>query len=58
MALDKLAIHEWVGIFTNSLSSLQAIRHHYTNPETRGPQRYHHHMLILRGITDFLEERQ
>ena len=29
-ALDKFATHKWVGIFTDSLSSLQAIRHRYT----------------------------
>jgi ribonuclease HI len=37
-ALDKLAAHEWVGIFTDSLSSLQAIRHRYTNPRAHGSQ--------------------
>ena len=26
-ALDKFAAHEWMGIFTDSLSSLTAIRH-------------------------------
>ena len=41
-ALDKFVTHEWVGIFTDSLSSLQAIRHRYTNSGTRGPQHYHH----------------
>jgi ribonuclease HI len=57
-ALDKVAIHEWVGIFTDSLSSLQAIRHRYTNPGDHGSQHYHHHMLLLIGITDLLEERR
>jgi hypothetical protein len=28
-ALSAFAEHEWIGIFTDSLSSLQAIRHHY-----------------------------
>jgi hypothetical protein len=49
-ALDKLATHEWVGIFTDFLSNLQAIRRRYTNPRTRGSQHYHHHMLLLSGI--------
>ena len=56
--LDKFTAHEWVGIFTYSLSSLHAIRHRYTNPGALGPQHYHHHMLLLSGITDLLEERR
>ena len=40
-ALDTFATHEWVGIFTDSLSSLQAIRHRYT---TKG-------LAALRNIT-------
>jgi hypothetical protein len=51
-ALDKFATHEWVGIFKDSLSSLQAIQHHYTNTGAHGPQNYHHHMLLSTGITD------
>ena len=58
MALDKFASHEWVGIFTDSLSCLQTIRHRNTNPMTRGPHYYHHHLLLLSGITDLLEERR
>ncbi len=58
-ALDKFAAHEWVGIFTDSLSNLQAIRHRYTsNPGAHGSRHYHHHMLLLTGITDLLEERR
>jgi hypothetical protein len=34
-ALDKFATHEWTEIFQDSLSSLQAIRHRYTNLGTR-----------------------
>jgi hypothetical protein len=33
-ALTTLSTHEWIGIFTDFLSSLQAIRHHHTNPGT------------------------
>jgi hypothetical protein len=36
MALDKFATHKWMGIFTDSFSSLQANRHRYINPGTRG----------------------
>jgi ribonuclease HI len=64
-ALDKFAIHEWVGIFTDSLSSLQAIRHRYsargeciyTHHGPSSPQYYHHHQFLLSGITDLLEEQ-
>jgi hypothetical protein len=34
--LNKCAASEWVGIFTDSLSSLHAIRHRYTNPGNHG----------------------
>ncbi len=57
-ALDKFATHEWVEIFTDSLSSLHAIRHRYTNPRTLGPQNYDHHLLMLSGIKKLLEERR
>jgi hypothetical protein len=56
--IEKFVTHEWMGIFTVSLSSLHAIRRRYTKPETRGPQHYHHHMLLLSSITDLLEERR
>ncbi len=57
-AMDKFTTHEWVEIFTDSLSSLQAIRHRYTNPWAHGPQHYHHHLLLLSGTTDLLDERR
>jgi ribonuclease HI len=57
-ALDKFATHEWVGIFTDSLSSLHAIRHRYTHQGPRSPQNYHHHMLLLSGIADLREDRR
>jgi len=57
-ALDNFATHEWVGIFTDSLSSLHAIRHRYTHQGPSSPQKYHHHLLILSGIMDLLEERR
>ena len=51
--LDKFATHEWVKIFTDSLSNLHAIRHCYTNPGTYGPQHYHHHVPVLLLIGAF-----
>ena len=57
-ALDTFVSHEWIGIFTDSLFSLQAIRHHRTNPSTGGAMHYHHHMLLLDSITDPLETRK
>ena len=56
-ALDNFFTHKWVGIFTDSVSSLKTIRHRYTNPRTRGPYNYYPHLLLLSGITDLLEER-
>ncbi len=55
-ALEMFATHEWVGIFSDFLSSLHAIPHRYTNPGIHGPQHYHHILLLLSGITDLLEE--
>jgi hypothetical protein len=37
-ALDKFATHEWMGIFTDSLPSLQAIRHATHNKDLLGPE--------------------
>ena len=56
-ALWKFATREWVGIFMDSLSSLQTIRHRYTRQGSSSPNNYHHHMLLLSGITDLLHER-
>jgi hypothetical protein len=39
--------HSWIGVFTDSLSSLHAIRlHYYIKGLTIAPH-YHHHMLLL-----------
>jgi len=57
--LTTFATHEWIGIFTDSLSSVQAIKHHHANPNTIGANLYHHPMLLLLGsITDSLETRR
>ena len=57
-ALSTLSTHNLIGICTYSLSSLQAIRHHHTNPGTKSAKHYHHHILLLESITDLLETRQ
>ena len=57
-ALEKFATHEWMGISTNYLSSLHAIRRRYSQQGPTRPRDYHHHMLLLSGITDLLEERR
>jgi hypothetical protein len=57
-ALSIFSIHDWIGIFRDSLSSLQAIRHHHTNPGTTSAKHYHHHKLLMDSITDLLETRQ
>ena len=57
-ALTVFSTHEWIGIFTDSLSSLQAIEHHHTNPGICTAKYYHHHMLLLESITDLLEARR
>jgi len=45
-ALDEFATHEWVGIFTYSLSSLQAIQRRYSQHVPTRSRDYHHHMLL------------
>jgi len=57
-ALSTYATHDWIGILTDSLSNLQAIRHHQTNPGTTSAKHYHHHSLLLGSIADLLETRR
>ena len=57
-ALTMFAEHDWLGTFSDSLSSLQAIRHHNTNPDICSSLHYHHHMLLLKIITDLLETKR
>jgi ribonuclease HI len=57
-ALITFASHDWIEIFTDSLSSLQAIRRHNTNPGTSSSLHYHCHMLLLGSITDLLETKR
>ena len=57
-ALSTFSTHNWIGICTDYLSNLQAIRHHHTNPGTTSAKHYHHHSLLLESITDLLDTRQ
>ncbi len=57
-ALTTFSTHEWIGIFTDSLSCLQAIRQHNTNLGTTKTKHYHHHRLLMDSMTDLLETRR
>jgi ribonuclease HI len=54
-ALTTFASHELIGIFTDSLASLQAIRHYITNPSINNALHYHSRSFPLGSITDLLE---
>jgi len=54
-ALARFEDHSWLIVFTDSLSSLQAIRLHYFKPRLTIVLHYHHHMLLLHSISNFLE---
>jgi ribonuclease HI len=56
-ALATFAEHTWLGIFTDSLSSIQAIRLRFTRPGLSSAPHYHHHMLLLQSICHLLEAR-
>ena len=56
-ALNRFEDHSWIGVFTNSLSNLQAIRLHYYRPGLTIAPHYHHHMLLLQTISNLLENR-
>jgi len=57
-ALPRSYDQPWLGIFTNSLSSLQTIRLHYNSPGLSATPHYHRHMLLLKSISDLLETRR
>jgi hypothetical protein len=57
-ALVKFEDHPWIGIFTDSLSSLHVIRLHYYKPGLATDPHYHHHMLLLQSISNLLETRR
>ena len=46
-ALTRFEDHSWLGVFTYSLSSLQAIRLHCYIPGLAIAPHYRHHMLLL-----------
>jgi hypothetical protein len=54
-ALTTFTSHDWLGIFTDHVSNLYAIRHHNTIFDTHSSLHYHHYMLLLGSITDLLE---
>ena len=56
--LTTFTEHEWISIFTDSLSSLQAIHHQHTHPGIRSTRDYHYHMLLLESVTNLLEARR
>ena len=58
IALTRFEDHSWRGVFTDSLSSLQAIRLHYYRPELTIATHYHHHMILLQSISRLLETRR
>jgi hypothetical protein len=57
-ALTRFADHTWLGIFTDSLSSLQAIRMHYYILGLLIDSHHHNHMLLLQSISYLLEARR
>jgi hypothetical protein len=57
-ALTRFHSHSWLGIFTDSLSTLQAIRLHYNNQNISTSPHYHHHLPLLLSISDLLEIRK
>jgi hypothetical protein len=57
-ALTRFEDHSWLGVFTDSLSSLHAIRLHYYKPGLTTAPHYHHHMLLFQSISNLLEIRR
>ena len=47
IALAKFEEHPLIGVFTDSLSSLQALRLYYYRPGLTTAPHYHHQMLLL-----------
>ena len=56
-ALITFAALDWIGIFTNFLSSLHAIEHHNTNPGIGVAKHYHHHMHLLENMIWLLDPK-
>jgi hypothetical protein len=53
-ALTKFENLPWVGIFTDSMSNLQAIRSFHDQPGISGPLHYHHHSTLIHNIVALL----
>ena len=58
IALTRFEDHQWIGVFADSLSSLQAIRLYYYRPGFTVAPHYHHHMLLLQSISNLVENRR
>jgi hypothetical protein len=56
--LPRFHDHPWIGIFTDSLSILQAICLHYINLKLSTSPHYHHHMILLKSISKLVESRR
>jgi len=57
-ALSKFEDHSCLGVFTYSLSSLQAIHLHYYRPGLPIALHYNHNMVLLQSISHLLETRR
>ena len=57
-ALTRFKDHSWMGIFTYSLSILQAIRLHFYRLGLLIAPQYHHHMLLLQSISHLFDTRR
>ena len=57
-ALTRFADHPWLGLFTNSLSNIHALRLHYYRPGLTIAPHYHDQMLLLQSISNLLEIRR
>ena len=57
-ALTRFEDHSSLGVFTYSLSILQAKRIHYYRPGLAIAPHYHHHMILLQSISHLLETRR
>ncbi len=55
MALVRFEDHPWLGIFTDSLSSMHAIHLHHNKCGRTAFPHYHHRMLLLKIISELLE---
>jgi hypothetical protein len=57
MDLNTFDSYEWKGKFIDSVSRLQALRHHNNNLGAGSSPRYYHHMFLLGSIISMFETR-